>query len=402
LDELSFTRETAEIRKTEDDSWQYQLFFVVFLMLGILFLRMFFLQGLKGNYYKNVADNNRIRKVVVKAPRGIIKDVNGNILARNIPSFELTFVPAYLPKQDAVLDKILEKIAILTNGSKEEFWRIIKEQKRTDRRTYQLLEHLDDETALKLKEQNDLLLGIDVTQSAQRKYNDGKIFAGIIGYDGKVNENDLKKYPDYLLIDYVGKSGVEETYEKYLHGKHGEHRYEVNARGKIIQDLGMVAPVPGSELTLNIDGDLQKKIYEEAGKIMEKNSDATGVVVVALDPRNGAVRAMVNYPGFDNNLFARGISKDIYQQLLNDPRRPLLNKAIAGTYPPGSTFKPLVATAALQENVVTPSTTVNCTGHIDIGKWKFPDWKAHGITDIRKAIAESCDVYFYAVGPHWY
>ncbi len=402
LDEISFTRETSEIIKTENTNWQYRVFFsIVFLLLGILFLRMFFLQVLKGNYYTKVANNNRIRKVVIKAPRGIIKDVEGEVLARNIPSFELTFVPAFLPRDNQKLDDILNKIANLTGTSKETLWQTINEQKRTDRRTFQLIEHLDNDLALKLKEQNDILLGIDVSQTAQREYNKGEVFAHVIGYDGKVNKEDLEKYPDYLLIDYVGKNGLEETYEKYLHGKHGEHRYEVNAQGKIIQDLGVVAPTPGSELILNIDAKLQEKIYQEAGKMMEENSDATGVVVVVIDPRDGAVRALVSYPSFDNNLFTKGISQDVYQKLLNDSHKPLLNKAISGTYPPGSTFKPLVACAALEEHVVDEHTTVNCQGHINVGKWQFPDWKAHGITDIRKAIAESCDVYFYAVGGGW-
>ncbi len=402
LDKISLTRETAEIRQTEKFGWQHQTFFVlVFLLLGILFLRMFFLQILKGNYYTHVADNNRIRKVVMRAPRGIIKDMNGEVLARNIPSFELVFTPAFLPPNRQELDNILNEIARLVDISKDELWNKINEQKRTDRRTFQLVEHLDNDTALKLKEQNDLLLGIDVTQTAQRKYDKGEIFSHVIGYDGKVTKEDLEKYPDYLLIDYVGKNGLEETYEKYLHGKHGEHRYEVNAQGKIIQDLGVVVPVPGSELVLNIDAKLQEKIYQEAGKIMENNNDATGVVVVALDPRNGAVRALVSYPSFDNNLFVQGIPGDIYRQLLNDSHKPLLNKAVSGTYPPGSTFKPLVACASLEEGVVAEDTTVNCQGGIHVGQWQFPDWKAHGITDIRKAIAESCDVYFYAVGGGW-
>ncbi len=402
LDKISFTRETPEIIKTEKINWQYRFFFLmVFLLLGILFLRMLFLQVLKGNYYTKIANNNRIRKVIIKAPRGIIKDVEGEVLARNIPSFELTFVPAFLPKDNQKLNNILEKIANLTNTSKETLWQTINEQKRTDRRTFQLIEHLDNDLALRIKEQDDILSGIYVSQTAQREYNKGEIFAHIIGYDGKVTKEDLEKYPNYLLIDYVGKNGLEETYEKYLHGRHGEHRYEVNAQGKIIRDLGVSAPIPGSELVLNIDAKLQEKIYREAEKMMEKNSDATGVVVVAIDPRNGAVRALVSYPSFDNNLFAKGISQDVYQNLLNDNHKPLLDRAVSGTYPPGSTFKPLVACAALEENVVNEHTTVDCHGRINVGKWQFPDWKAHGITDIRKAIAESCDVYFYAVGGGW-
>ncbi len=402
LDNLALVQETSERMDNNKVKWQYKaLTFFVVGLIGILFFRIFYLQIIKGDHYKALADDNRIRRVVIKAPRGVVKDINGEILARNIPSFELNFTPAYLPADEGEVEKIIEEISLMTKGNKEELRKILGEHPISDRRTYQLVEHLENDVALRLAEKSDEFPGVVVSKVAQRRYPFGENIAHVIGYNGKITKEELKKYPEYLLIDYIGKGGVEEVYEKYLHGKHGEHRYEVNSLGKMIRDLGTVAPEAGYNLTLNVDIKLQEKIFIEAEKLMSKNEDATGVVVVALDPRDGAVRALVSYPSFDNNLFSRGISVEAYKSLIENPYNPLLNRAVAGLYPPGSTYKPLVAAAALEEGVVDEHKTINCTGHIDIGQWAFPDWKTHGVTDLKKAIAESCDVYFYAAGGGW-
>ena len=402
LDEFSFVQETSERMDDGKMKWQYKaLSFLVVSALSVLFFRVFYLQIIKGDHYRKLADNNRIHRVVIRAPRGVIKDVYGEVLARNIPSFELNFVPAYLPKNERQLEKMSSKISIATGISKEELLNKFKTYPISDRQTYQLIDYLDDDMALKLAEKNNEFFGIDIAKVTQRKYPYGESIAHVIGYDGKINKEELEKHPDYLLIDYLGKSGLEETYEKYLHGKHGEYRYEVNAKGETIRDLGTVIPEVGYDLTLNIDAKLQEKIFSLSEKMMSKNKDATGIVVVVLDPRDGAVRALVNYPSFDNNLFSKGIKSNQYKELINNPHKPLINKAVSGLYPPGSTFKPLVAAAALEEGVINEHKTINCTGHISIGEWKFPDWKIHGITDLKKAIAESCDVYFYTIGGGW-
>lgn len=402
LDEALFIQKTSERMDNDKQKWQYKVFtFFIVIILSTLFFRVFYLQIIKGNYYKNLANANRIRKVVIRAPRGTIRDVNGEILARNIPSFELNFIPAYLPRESTKLARIAVEISRITNENEDELKNILQKYKISNRRTYQLVEHLENNAALRLSEREDDFPGITVSKVAQREYPFGKTSAHILGYEGKINKEELKKYPDYLLIDYLGKSGVEEIYEKYLHGKHGEHRSEVNAQGKIIRDLGIISPETGYNLNLNIDIKLQNKIYIESEKMMDENEDATGIAVVALDPRNGAVRALVSYPSFDNNLFTQGISQREYQNLINNENNPLLNRTVAGLYPPGSTYKPLVAAAALEEGIVNEHTTVNCTGHIHVGQWDFPDWKVHGVTDLKKAIAQSCDVYFYAVGGGW-
>jgi penicillin-binding protein 2 len=274
LDDLSLIQTTTERIENKKMKWQYKaLVFLVLSVLAILFVRVFYLQIIQGSHYKELANNNRIRKIVIRAPRGMIKDVNGEIVARNVPSFELAFIPAYLPQEEKSLEVEAANISKLTGVNKNELLKKFKEPLKSDRREYTLIEYLDSNLALKLVEQVDKFPGINIVKTAQREYPYKKSMAHILGYVGKVNKQDLESHPEYLLIDYIGKSGIEESYEKYLYGKHGEHRYEVNSMGKSIRDLGTIAPMPGYDLKLNIDAKLQEKIYKEAEKMMAKNED---------------------------------------------------------------------------------------------------------------------------------
>ena len=203
------------------------------------------------------------------------------------------------------------------------------------------------------------------------------------------------------MTDYIGKNGLEYSYEKELHGVHGEHRMEVDSNGSVKEDLGIVNPVQGDELDLYLDAKLQHKTYEVLDKILAISTDATGAAAVAIDVKTGGVLALVNAPGYDNNLFSGGISHEDYVKLINDERHPMTNRSVSGEYPPGSTFKPLMAAAALEDKIITENTTLNCLGRISVGSWNFPDWTTHGMTDVKKAIAESCDVFFYAIGGGW-
>ncbi len=401
LDSLSFVQKTSERILRKKNHWHHKIFSALILIFFlIVFARLFYLQILNGHHYQQLANRNRIREDVIKAARGIIKDKNGIILARNIPSFELDFIPAYLPPQNS-WPEMATKLSQLLQKDREEILQKLREAVPNSQQTYQLVDYLDRNLALKLAEKMNDFPGLVITKSAHREYPLGRVCAHIIGYTGKITKEELQEYPNYLLIDYVGKNGLEKTYEKYLHGVPGKHRFEVNSRGQIVADLGVKIPQKGYDALLNIDAKLQEKIYQEAEKIMSENKDATGVAVVALDPRDGAVRAMVSYPSYDDNDFSQGISPEKYKLFLNDPFKPLINRTIAGLYPPGSTFKPLVATAALQEGVIDEHTTVNCHGEISIGQWRFPDWSVHRITDVKKAIAQSCDVFFYTVGGGW-
>ncbi len=407
---LEYVSEDADFRFEDDDRQvdstkndKKLLWVAIFILLIILFSRTFFLQVTKGPYYKEVAENNRVREVVVKAPRGIIRDEYGEVLALNIPSFEVVFVPLNLPEDENAWKDLVARLAELLGGDldQEEILLQMTQVPKTDRRSYLIQKSIEQEKAFEIIERSAEFPGIYIGKTARREYVDGEIFSKIIGYDGKITEEELRENSSYVMTDYVGKSGVEYTYEEQLHGIHGMQRFEVDAVGNIKEDLGEVSPVSGDELILHVDAKLQKEITTIAQKVLEENKDATGIAIVALNPQTGGVRALVSLPSFDNNMFARGISNSEYSELINNENKPLLDRTIKGEYPPGSPYKIMMAAAALEEGVITEKTQVNCTGSIHVGSWAFPDWKTHGITDVRKAIAQSCDVFFYTVTGGW-
>ncbi|PID51648.1 MAG: penicillin-binding protein 2 [Candidatus Moraniibacteriota bacterium] len=243
------------------------------------------------------------------------------------------------------------------------------------------------------------LPGVALQQTAQRRYPDGEIFAHIIGYEGliKKDEYDAHKDAGYLLTDHIGKTGIEYQYEKYLHGTHGSKNALVDSRGDVVKDLVDTAPVRGYDVHLNIDAELQSFLTKRLAKECER-AETRRAMAVVIDPRDGAVRALVSLPSYDNNAFAGGIDAATYSQLINDPDRPLFHRAIAGLYAPGSTVKPVMGIATLGENIVPADYQIESRGGITVGSFTFGDWRAHGFTDLRRAIAVSSDVYFYTVG----
>jgi penicillin-binding protein 2 len=261
-------------------------------------------------------------------------------------------------------------------------------------------QNISEEEALIFFEKRAGLKGFALDQTAVRQYEDGSYFSPFIGYSGKITKDELEDRPNYLMTDYIGKTGVEYGYEKELKGINGKEEVEVDSIGNIKKDFGMIPPIPGNDLVLGVDADLQKKLQDVLQAKLDETETKTAAAV-AIDPRNGEVLAMVNLPNYDNNLFARGISADEYNRLMSNPDKPMFNRSISGEYPPGSTFKPLVAAAALQEGIIDEGTTLNCPSAIDIGIYHFPDWKTHGLSDVRKAIAESVDIFFYAIGGGW-
>jgi penicillin-binding protein 2 len=243
------------------------------------------------------------------------------------------------------------------------------------------------------------LPGIGVENLPTREYTEGNIFAHILGFMGKVSQADLEKNPKYMLTEYIGKDGLEKQYETLLRGEHGAKREEVDSGGRVKNILGTIPAKPGVNLKLNIDAGLQKKLYESLQKQLD-NAKVTKGAAVAIDPRTGGVLALVSIPSFDNTSLTQGMTGKEVENLFTNKDQPLLDRAIQGEYPPGSTFKLAVAIAGLEEKIITPDTTVNSTGGIHVGAWFFPDWKAggHGTTSLFKAIAESVNTYFYMVG----
>lgn len=373
---------------------------IVFLFFALLAARVFYLQIARGGYYSELSRENRVRAIVIKAPRGIIYDRNGKKLVNNVPSFDLIAIPADLPKDQSAKGREIAQIAEIFNMNSQNVEAIVGSQGANSLNPILIEENISQDQALIFAEKRFDLKGFDLEQTTVRQYEDGPYFSSFIGYSGKISKDDLAAHPDYLMTDYIGKTGVEYSYEKNLRGVNGKQEMEVDSAGNIKKDFGVTQPVAGSDLILGIDANLQKKLLDTLQTKLEETGTKTAAAV-AIDPRDGKILAMVNLPSYDNNLFAKGISADDYQKLMSDPSKPMFNRSVSGEYPPGSTFKPLVAAAALQEGIVNAGTTLDCPPAINIGSYVFPDWKPHGLTDVRKAIAESVDIFFYAIGGGW-
>ncbi len=370
-------------------------FFIVG-MIVVLFSRVLYLTIFKGNYYNTISEKNRTRTLIVKAPRGKIYDRFGEILVYNIPSLDLIMIADSSMRQNINRNKLLQKLKKLFPEKYNEMVENFNNISETDSFVVLLRDMTQREALLFLENKVDLP-GLQVRKTARRDYTDGLIFSHILGYEGKIKKKELENNEDYSLTDSIGKQGLEKYYEKYLRGIPGKINLEVNSRGKVIREMEIISPKQGSDLVLNIDAQLQKKIFDSLSETLEKENLKAGVAV-AINPKNGEVLALVSLPSYDNNLFSRGISREDYAHLISDPNKPMFDRAIAGEYPPGSTFKPLMAVGALTEGVITEHTQIESRGGISVGSWYFGDWKAHGFTDVRKAIAVSSDVFFYSVG----
>lgn len=375
---------------------------LLFFLFGsvVLGVRVFFLNVVQGREYRLTAERNSIRSMFVPAPRGIIYDRRGTALVRNVPDMSLILVPADLPRDPSVRETLRFGLADMFRRDGDDMDLVFSQSGTDSVLPVVLVEHVTEEEALLFETRARDFPGISLLATAERDYVDSTIFAHVLGYEGKIRKEELENHPGYLLTDSIGKQGLERSYESVLRGMHGQIQTEVNATGKSKRDLGIVSPRPGSDLVLNIDADLQKRAYDALEETLRERDLKEGAVV-AVDPRDGAILALVSYPSFDNNLFSGGIAPDRYAELVNDPEKPLFNRAVSGEYPPGSTIKPFLAAAALSEGTITESTQVESRGGISVGRFTFGDWKVHGFTDVRRAIAVSSDVFFYAVGGGW-
>lgn len=370
---------------------------IAMLVFAMLAARVAYLNVIKGADYRLTAERNSLRSLVIPAPRGIIYDRFGKQLVYNMPSIDVILIPADIPL-DPIKEEEMKRLLLSTFSLESEALNGIFQK--LDRRSLLpllLKARVTQEEVLLFLSRSRELPGVSLYKTTERNYIDSLIFSHLLGYEGKIRKEELALHPDYLLTDTIGKQGIEKSYEASLRGKHGFHQAEVDAFGHVNKELGIVQPTPGGDLMLNVDSDLQKKLFDTLQELLDKR-DLKQAAAVAIDPRSGAVRALVSLPSFDNNMFAHGISSKEYQVLINDPSLPLFNRAISGEYPPGSTIKPVMAAAALTEGVVNEHTEIESRGGISVGKFFFGDWKTHGFTDIRRAIAVSSDVYFYSVG----
>ena len=410
------TIETEEIFLDSDDEGRRKLerqfsnrYFVwlgriIFLILIIIVIRAGHLQIVQGNYWRDIAEGNRIRLAPIKANRGIIYDCNLTQLVENKPCLNLIIIPADLPKDGLKKEKIINEISELIQEPTEEIKKIIAEADSKSYSPYLIKENISHHLALLIESKYADLPAIQVEKNTSRSYINGKIFSHLIGYNGKVNSEDIETHQEYFLTDKIGKEGIERVYEKELRGIYGAQKIEVDSRGLIKRAIAKKDPIAGNNLVLSVDADLQKKIFQTLENRLKKLK-LKKAVAVAINPKNGQILSLVNLPSFDNNLFAQKLSEDDYKILIENSDKPLFNRAISGTYPPGSTIKPLIAIAALEEKIISPSEKINCRGYLNIINqydpsiiYKFPDWKIHGPTDVIKAIAESCNVFFYTIG----
>ncbi|MEN6420439.1 MAG: penicillin-binding protein 2 [Smithella sp.] len=365
---------------------------IVFLLVAfcILIARLGYLQIIKGDEFRKKSENNAVRFRQIKPLRGLILDRNGNVLVDNKPSFDVI----YVPNKNSANRLSVEKLKELYESRNMEFPYDLAALKNAKPYLPVKLDKNVDMEKIALVETNALILpGIYIDVSPIRLYLDGEVLAPVIGYTGEISREELEKNPDkYAYGDVSGKHGLERSFDPYIRGRRGAELVEVNVHGKEIKNLGRIDPVSGYNMVLTIDADLQKAAWEAiAGK--------AGSAVV-LDPRDGAVLAMVSSPSFDPNLFYEGISSELWSQLQSNPFAPLSNKAISGQYPPGSTYKLIVAAAALEEGMITPETKVFCNGSFTLGNRTYRCWKkgGHGSVNLHQALVGSCDVYFYTVG----
>jgi len=374
--------------------------FMVF-ALGILLLigKLFYLQILNGDKYESIAEENRIRIQEIKPNRGLIFDKNGEQLVENLPDFYLSVVAAELPGEEefiAILEKIEQIFSIETS---RKIAKIYKEGM-IYHKVKVVEEHVDIDKVVLFKIQCSDCPGIYIKDRSKRHYLSNNIFSHSLGYLGLVSQKDLDQYGNkYSFDDYLGKSGLEIYYENYLQGEKGHRKVEVDSRGKEHQVINSQLAETGDSLKLTLDFELQKKMYETVEAKLA-TLETNRAVAIAMNPQNGEILGMVSYPGYDNNLYVQGISSEDYKELIEDPDKPMFFRAISGEYPPGSTIKPLMALAALEEGIITEWTQFNSVGGLEIGKWYFPDWMAggHGITNVKKAIADSVNTFFYYIG----
>ncbi len=367
------------------------LMIAVLLAVLVLVLRLFYLQIIQGQEFRRLSLNNSIRLQNIDAPRGFIYDRHGTLLVDNRPSFDL-----YVNLKDArPLDQTLKRLSPHTGIALENLVQRVETELRASALKPILIERDIGRDALATIESHRYdLPGIDVQVRRLRNYIFPNFAAHLLGYIGEVNPDELKRSvnADLRMGDQIGKFGVEKSLERYLRGERGGRQVEVNANGQVVRVLHTVYARSGHSIYLTIDRDLQKKAEEmltgEAG------------AVVAVDPQNGEILALASGPAFDQNDFITGLSTEKWRALIENPDRPLNNKAIQGEYPPASTYKIIASLAGLQEGVITPDETIFCPGYHRFGNRTYRCWRrgGHGWVDLNQAIARSCDVYFYQVG----
>jgi len=362
---------------------------VILLLFLALAARLWYLQIARGDDFREDAAANQHRRIPLRAPRGVIVDRHGVLLAANRPRLALYATPDVAKNQ-----VVLGRLAALLRMTPDEIEQTITEVQQNPYDPVRIALDVPMATVTQIEENKPFLPGVSTQPEPVRWYPRGELAAHLIGTMGRINTSEWSahKSQGYFNDDFLGKSGVESAYESYLRGAPGGTDVQIDAHGRTVRTLTSQDAAPGGTVTLTLDAPTQA-----AGERVFKEHDFIGAAV-ALDPRTGAVLAMVSAPTFDPDKFATGITAKDWDPLNKSAAHPLLNRAIKAMYPPGSTFKPVVAAAGWETGVITSSSGVYCPGSFHLGRARFGCWETHGATDFTKAIAQSCDVFFYVYG----
>jgi penicillin-binding protein 2 len=367
------------------------MFLRLALLIGLfmLFSRIWYLQVVKGGYYRDLSEQNRVRTVPIRSARGLIFDRHGEMLANNVPSFNLYATLEDTKDLDSLAATLEELIGLPQADTK-------KRVARQPRSYFPILL----KSGLTLREAAIIeghrldLSGLRIQAESQRNYLHGLLASHLLGYVGEISQEqqDEPAFTALTIGSIVGKSGVEKSFDQVIRGKPGQKTVEVDARGAERKTLAVIEQTAGDDLYLSIDLPLQRL----AESLLDQESGA----VVAIDPTNGDVLVLASRPGYDPNTLSHGLTGAVWEKISNDARHPLTNRAIQGLYPPGSIFKIMVASAALESSKWTSNTKIQCTGTFPFGNHVFGDWKkgGHGTVDMYEGIVNSCDVYFYTLG----
>jgi penicillin-binding protein 2 len=363
-------------------------------VFSVLFLRFFYLQVVMQQHYHTLAEANRISVVPIVPNRGVIVDRNGAVLAHNYSAYTLEITPSRVADLNALIDELGE-IVDITPRDRRRFRKLLEESKRFE--SMPIRTRLSDEEIARFAAHRYRFPGVDVKARLFRQYPQAELFSHVVGHIGRINQREVEQLEandllsNYRGTDYIGKTGLEHTYERFLHGMTGVEQVEVDSGGRAIRTLSRTPPVSGSNLVLTLDARLQEVVYHAFG---ERRG-----ALVAIEPATGGVLAFVSKPGFDPNLFVDGIDPQNWNELNTSPDRPMVNRALAGTYPPGSTFKPYMALAALTYGKRTPQQAISDPGYFMFGNHQFRDDKVggHGMVDMYKSIVVSCDTYYYVL-----
>ena len=379
----------------ELDRFRFRVAFAagaVVLAFALLIGRFVFLQVLQHDYYTTRAEDNRISLVPIPPDRGVITDRNGLVLARNYSAFTLEITPSKVESLDQTIEALGELIEIQPKD-KRRFRKLLEESRSFE--SLPIRTRLTDEEVARFAANRFRFPGVAVKARLFRQCPFGPVAALAIGYINRINKADLDfigeqgQSANYKGTEHIGKTGLEKSYEFHLHGETGYEKVEIDAGGRAVRSLSRTPPTPGNNLTLTLD----IKLQEMAEKAFGERRGA----LVAIEPSTGGILALVSTPTFDPNLFVDGIRSEDWDQLNNSPSRPMINRALNGAYPPGSTYKPFMALAALETGKRTPAQAIADPGFFSFGGHTFRDDKkgGHGMVDMYKSIVHSCDTYYY-------